>query len=171
MPRAKLSPYPVILHLRATTGFWRMQETYLQEQLPIWLAACASACKIRLPENAALSLLLVSDATMQQINKQWRGKDKPTNVLSFPSAWRRAKFSDGNLGDIVLASPTVQKEARQNNMLLRDALAHLVCHALLHIFGYDHKILAAAHEMEALERQILKKLGHDLPPHLQTKKD
>ena len=94
----------------------------------------------------------------QALNKRDRKKDKPTNVLSYPSGEKAF------LGDIVLARQTVWREAREQKKTPADHVAHLVVHGMLHLLGYDHEASdAEAERMEALERRILKKLGIDDP--------
>ena len=91
---------------------------------------------------------------MQALNKRDRKKDKPTNVLSYPSGEK--KF----LGDVVLARQTVWREAKVQKKTPADHVAHLVVHGTLHLLGHDHETSdASAERMEALERRILKRLG------------
>jgi probable rRNA maturation factor len=106
----------------------------------------------------SLTIALSEDKRVRALNKRDRGKDKPTNVLSYPSG---EKVS---LGDVVLARQTVWREARAQRKTPADHVAHLVVHGTLHLLGYDHETSAAdAERMEALERRILKKLGIDDP--------
>lgn len=101
-----------------------------------------------------VALLLADDTALQALNAQWRGKDKPTNVLSFPSA-----MPGPMLGDIALSYDTLAREAAEKGARLADHAAHLIVHGLLHLHGYDHEADDEAEEMEALERQILARLG------------
>jgi probable rRNA maturation factor len=102
----------------------------------------------------ALAVALTDDEAVRKLNAAHRGKDKPTNVLSYPSAER------GFLGEVVLARQTVQREARAQRKRLADHVAHLVVHGTLHLLGYDHETgEAEAERMERLERRILGKLG------------
>jgi probable rRNA maturation factor len=107
---------------------------------------------------AELSIVLTDDAEQQQLNRQWRGIDKPTNVLSFPQIEPFAPVA-GLLGDIVLAHETVAREAAELQKPFTDHFTHLVVHGFLHILGYDHIDEADALVMEALETQILQSLG------------
>ena len=112
------------------------------------------------------SLLFTSDIEVQALNREWRGKDKPTNVLSFPMV-ERADLSalalDGPpelLGDIALAHETCAREAAEKGVPLHHHAAHLIVHGLLHLAGYDHEtgdVDAAV--MEALETKALAILG------------
>lgn len=105
---------------------------------------------------------LSSDAHVAELNGAYRGKNKPTNVLSFPapvSAGTGNHDETANLGDIVLAAETVLAEARDQGIAPADHLKHLVIHGLLHLLGFDHENDADAEEMEALEILILARLG------------
>jgi probable rRNA maturation factor len=97
---------------------------------------------------------------MRRLNKTFRGKDKPTNVLSFPQA---GGASPGNgallLGDVILAAETVAREAALADKPLEDHMAHLIIHGFLHLLGYDHQGEAEAEKMEQLERVALETLG------------
>ena len=102
----------------------------------------------------SLTVALSDDRRVRTLNKRDRRKDKPTNVLSYPSGEKAF------LGDVVLARQTVWREAREQNKTPADHLAHLVVHGTLHLLGHDHETGDAdAERMEALERRILKKLG------------
>ena len=104
--------------------------------------------------RSAVAVALADDQAVRKLNAVHRGKDKPTNVLSYPSAER------GFLGDVVLARQTVQREARSQRKRLADHVAHLVVHGTLHLLGYDHETGEDdAERMEALERRILSRLG------------
>lgn len=101
----------------------------------------------------SLTVALADDKRVQILNARDRKKDKPTNVLSYPSGEREF------LGDIVLARQTVWREARQQKKEPAHHLTHLVVHGTLHLLGYDHENDSEAERMEALERRILTKLG------------
>ena len=104
--------------------------------------------------RASLTVALSDDRRVRALNKRDRSKDKPTNVLSYPSG------ETAFLGDIVLARQTVTREARQQKKTPADHLVHLVVHGTLHLLGHDHETGDAdAERMEALERRILGKLG------------
>lgn len=117
-------------------------------------AARAAIVGARRTGTRSLTVALESDAAVRKLNARHRRKDKPTNVLSYPSG--EASF----LGDIVLARQTVWREAREQNKTASDHVVHLVVHGALHLLGYDHETGAAdAERMEALERRVLAKLG------------
>jgi probable rRNA maturation factor len=118
--------------------------------------------------NARLnaSILFTSDDEVHALNREWRDRDKPTNVLSFPMLSREqllALGSDGPpemLGDIALAYETCAREADKKGVSLQDHAAHLIVHGLLHLTGHDHEISDKdAQAMEALEIAALAKLG------------
>lgn len=107
-----------------------------------------------------LSLVFTDDASIREINAEWRGKDKPTNVLSFPAfPLAPGKMPGPMLGDIVIARETVEREAVDLDKTFEDHLTHLLVHGFLHLFGYDHIQADEAEKMEALETRILAKLG------------
>ncbi|WP_333837011.1 rRNA maturation RNase YbeY [Novosphingobium sp.] len=129
-------------------------------------AAAAVAPELAHP-NLLVSLVLADDEEVHALNKQWRAKDKPTNVLSFPMLARedvlRAAADEGApgmLGDLILAQGVCAREAEEKGIPVADHAAHLVVHGLLHLAGYDHETGdAEAEEMEALERKALALLG------------
>lgn len=108
-----------------------------------------------------VTLLFTSDEEMRKLNRDWRGKDKPTNVLSFPAP-AAMPLPDGEaapLGDIALAFQTVAREATDQGKTLAAHATHLIVHGLLHLLGYDHETDSEAEEMEGEERAILARLG------------
>jgi probable rRNA maturation factor len=112
--------------------------------------------------NGELALIFSNDATLKRLNGRYRGKHKPTNVLSFgaPDDWQGAP--DGQprpLGDVVLARETVLREARAQGKTPPDHTCHLVVHGVLHLLGYDHQRPADASRMEAIEIDVLSQLG------------
>lgn len=128
----------------------------------------AEAAELANPDML-VSVVFADDAEVQVLNRQWRAKDKPTNVLSFPmlsreEVLRASEMKDGGapamLGDIVLARETCMREAAEKSVALAVHATHLVIHGLLHLAGYDHETGAAeAEEMEALEVRALARLG------------
>lgn len=121
--------------------------------------ACAEAVwqQLALPKMVTeLSIVLTDDASIREINAQWRNKDKPTNVLSFPAFEIAAGDKPGPmLGDIIIARETVEREAADEQKSFDQHLHHMIVHGLLHLLGYDHEDEEEAEEMEALERKIL----------------
>lgn len=116
--------------------------------------------------DCELAIKLTNDNAVQALNAQYRGKNKPTNVLSFPLVQRDlltglANSDDGEvlLGDIALAFETCTREAEEKGISLTDHAVHLIVHGVLHVIGYDHEEEAAANEMERMETAILDRLG------------
>jgi probable rRNA maturation factor len=109
--------------------------------------------------GADLSLLLTDDRRIRIVNRDWRGFDKATNVLSFPAAPPERIAASPLLGDIVLAYETVVREAEAEGKTKADHLSHLVIHGLLHLLGEDHETETEARRMEALEVEALARLG------------
>jgi probable rRNA maturation factor len=102
-----------------------------------------------------VAVLLTDDEAVRDLNARFRGKDEPTNVLSFPAA----DNPQGMLGDVALAFETCAREAAEQGKTLAAHLQHLVAHGVLHLVGYEHDVDADAEIMEALERRILAALG------------
>lgn len=112
------------------------------------------------PHPVEVSLVFTDDESVREINAEWRGKDKPTNVLSFPAfPVTPGKKPGPMLGDIVIAHETVEREAIELEKPFEEHLTHLMVHGFLHLFGYDHMENNEAEKMEALETRILAELG------------
>lgn len=107
--------------------------------------------------NFEIAVVLADDKFVQALNRQYRGKNKPTNVLSFPSD------EEGELGDLILAIETIEKEAQEQKKKFRNHAIHLLVHGFLHLLGYDHLEKKQAEIMECLEVKILKRLGVSNP--------
>jgi len=109
----------------------------------------------------ALTVLLADDAQLKALNRDFRGKAKPTNVLSFPAgdAVPARRQEPVNLGDIAIALTVTAGESRKQGKRLADHLAHLTVHGVLHLFGYDHLDDSQADDMESLERAVLARRG------------
>lgn len=106
------------------------------------------------------SALFTSDEEVHTLNREWRGKDKPTNVLSFPAEVIPALPEEVQpLGDLALAFETCAREAEEKAIPMREHTAHLIVHGLLHLLGYDHIGEDEAEVMEDLEKRILTRLG------------
>ena len=107
-----------------------------------------------------LSLVFTDDASIREINAEWRSQDKATNVLSFPAFPLEPGGKPGPmLGDIIIARETVEREAADLEKSFDDHLTHLMVHGFLHLFGYDHMNNSEAERMEGLETRILAGLG------------
>lgn len=113
-------------------------------------------------EHAELSIRIVDESESQTLNHQYRGKDKPTNVLSFP-ADLPPELELPLLGDLVICAAVVEREAQEQNKALEAHWAHMAIHGCLHLIGYDHIEDQEAEEMEALESQLITELGYSEP--------
>ena len=148
---------PVDIDIFVEAGAWAAEAelTCLVER-----AVAAAFAETGASGASELSIVFSDDAQIRTLNAGWRGKDKPTNVLSFP-AFPLSK--DGPLppmlGDIVLAAETVAREAALEDKPVANHITHLVIHGLLHLLGYDHETDAEAEEMEAIERAALARLA------------
>lgn len=124
------------------------------------IAAAAKALAADLPQAAEVAISLVDDARIRTMNRTWRGRDAPTNVLSFPAAPPPAGPTGPiALGDIAIAYETTAREAADEGKPLENHVSHLVIHGFLHLLGHDHAHEEEAEEMEALERAVLATLG------------
>jgi probable rRNA maturation factor len=137
--------------------------------------AIAAAAAMAATTGGELAIVLTDDSAIRSLNRDWRGKDQPTNVLSFPARndLPAARLADGHvrpgqlrlLGDIVIAYETVAREALAEARPFRHHLAHLAVHGFLHLLGHDHEAEPEAEAMEALEIAVLARL--DVPnPYL-----
>ena len=114
-------------------------------------------------EPAEVSLVLADDDFVHVLNRDYRGKDKPTNVLSFENPDKPPKGQPWMAGDIIVAYQTVLKEAKAQNKTFEAHLAHLLIHGTLHLQGYDHLNIKQAQKMEKLETKIMASLGYPDP--------
>lgn len=146
------------LDIRMQSRKWREIEDLRPRILSAIDAGLALAPLKPLP-GAELSLLLTDDKRIRIVNRDWRGFDKATNVLSFPAAPPERIGSSPVVGDIVIALETVAREAETEEKSFGDHLSHLVIHGLLHLLGEDHETEAEAQRMEALETAALARLG------------
>jgi probable rRNA maturation factor len=144
-----------------------------RERLPEVARLCGEAARAALagaggaPEPAELSIVLGDDALVRALNRQWRGQDKPTNVLSFPvEPTELPPGAPRLLGDVVLAFETLAGEAEAQGKQLAHHLRHLVVHGVLHLVGFDHEAPGEAARMEAIEVAVLAGLGVPDPYHV-----
>lgn len=114
-------------------------------------------------EPAEVSLVLASDSFVQALNRDYRGKDKPTNVLSFETKMTPVEGQPFVAGDIIVAYQTVQREAAEQGKTFEAHLAHLLTHGVLHLLGYDHLTDKQATQMERREIKLMKHLGYENP--------
>jgi probable rRNA maturation factor len=114
-------------------------------------------------DGVELTIRVVDEAESTELNRRFRGKDAPTNVLSFPFEPPPGVPETGLLGDLVICAPVVEREAREQGKGTEAHWAHMVVHGILHLLGYDHQADAQAAEMEDLETRILAELGFPPP--------
>lgn len=139
----------------ASSELWRGSE----ETLSRALAAAAEAERV----EGVVSVLLGTDAMVAGMNKEFRGKEGPTNVLSFPPAKPDPPGATAFLGDIAMAAETIVEEAHFQGKSFHNHAAHLIVHGFLHLIGYDHENEADAERMESRERAILRSIGIEDP--------
>ncbi len=154
MPVSKRSVVPVFeVEIVEDDGDWS-RVTGLDDLIE--QAARAAVLAAEGPAHGLVSVALSSDANVAVLNERFRGKSKPTNVLSFPAG---VGAPEGQIGDIVMAFETLEREAQEQDVPFSHHLQHLVVHGVLHLLGYDHETTADAERMEALEIAILSKFG------------
>ncbi len=132
-------------------------------QFQHWLSSAVSLFQTQ----AEVTIRIVDEAESQQLNRDYRGKDKPTNVLSFPFE-APAGMEIDLLGDLIICRQVVESEAKQQQKPLDAHWAHMVVHGSLHLLGYDHIDDGEAEEMESLETEIMQKLSF-ADPYLSEK--
>ncbi len=135
-------------------------------ELSRWAQAAVAAAETLPAGEARMTLRLVEEAEITQLNRDYRHKTAPTNVLSFPFApppGVPAGECGGELGDVVICAPVVQREAIEQGKTADSHWAHMVVHGTLHLLGYDHLTEAEAARMEPLETRILAGLGYADP--------
>jgi len=129
-----------------------------EAQFQLWVDTALAAVSQDSQQEFELTIRLVNSNESQQLNAQYRGKDKPTNVLSFP--FEVPEGVELNLlGDLIICIEVMKQEAHEQNKALFDHWAHLVIHGCLHLVGFDHISDSEADEMESIEITILSKLG------------
>ena len=155
-------PEGFVIDLNIEAGDWP-EERWLRDLATRAISAAFSNADLEVIEKTEVSLLFTDDVSIRKLNSQWRGKDKPTNVLSFPGSDPQGEVYGPLLGDIVLARETIVREAEEMGVDFSDHLSHLTVHGLLHLFDYDHQENDEAELMESLEKAILAAIGIDDP--------
>ncbi|MER8385933.1 rRNA maturation RNase YbeY [Mesorhizobium sp. M1428] len=151
------APLPVEIDIAIEAGDWPDEAALMRL---VDRAVSAAFAETGAEGRSELSIVFSDDAHIRTLNAGWRGKDKPTNVLSFPAfPFARGGPLPPMLGDIVLAAETVAREAALEHKPLEDHISHLVIHGLLHLLGYDHETDAEAELMEVTERAALARLA------------
>jgi len=134
-------------------------EAPAEGELRHWARAALAGLRRR---SVAVGVRIVGSREGRALNRRYRGKDRPTNVLSFPFEAPPGTRTDV-LGDLVICAPVVRREARAEHKDERAHWAHLVVHGILHLRGYDHDNARAAARMEGREIRILRRLGFPNP--------
>ncbi len=149
------------MHLEVTVEYsgWDDLSPSVQELTRQALSAAAAEVAFE-DSRAEVSVLFADDAAVHRLNRDWRGRDSATNVLSFPADDEAPEADMPRLlGDIVLAGETVLREAREQGKRAEDHVRHLLAHGFLHLLGYDHEDDDEAVRMEAHETAALARLG------------
>jgi probable rRNA maturation factor len=144
----RAAPAALTIDILVASDLWKDA----RDLRPIVRCAVTRAAAALSTRATELAIVLTDDSAIRALNRDWRGIDKPTNVLSFPTNDPR------HLGDVVLAYETIAREARFEHKPLAHHVAHLAVHGFLHLVGYDHERPKDALKMENAEREILRRL-------------
>jgi probable rRNA maturation factor len=150
--RRSLAP---AIDIQVASPLWQAQplaEQTVREAIAAAAAALSTA-------DGEVSILLTDDKAFRALNRDWRGIDKPTNVLSFPAPDTTASAPPKMLGDIVMAYETLAQECDEEDRVFLHHLAHLTVHGFLHLIGYDHQTDSQADAMEGLESKIMTRMN------------
>lgn len=155
------------MHIEFAAAPWKKVKglTRRLQQAAALTVACLPEPLLPAAQLAEATLLLTTDRRVQGLNRDFRSKDSPTNVLSFPHHEKRDLVKLGKkgeplyVGDIAIAYLFTAREAKRENKLLLDHVTHLTIHGLLHLFGYDHETASQASRMEAFEKKIMATMG------------
>jgi len=149
----------IAIDISVEAGAWP-QKRRLRSLVEKAVAATLPEAGVEPDALSELSVLFSDDAHVRTLNAGWRGKDKPTNVLSFPAfPMKPGDRLPPMLGDVVLAFETVAREAELESRPIDHHITHLVVHGVLHLIGHDHEVEEEAERMEALERRALARLA------------
>jgi probable rRNA maturation factor len=154
-PAPQRRPSPPQTDVQIQSQLWQAQPL-AEKTVRNAIAAAAAALATKAGE---VSVLLTDDKTIAKLNRDWRGIDKPTNVLSFPASGKKAGEGVHLLGDVVIAYETLERECHDENRSFLHHLAHLSVHGFLHLIGYDHQTDSQAAEMEGLESKVMTRLN------------
>ena len=155
-PRKRRKTSPPQIDVIVRSAHWRKRAT---AKTIVKKAVLAAAEAVSTPP-AELAIVLSDDSTIRTLNRDWRGKNAPTNVLSFPAAAvGKGRSASPYIGDVIIAYQTVAREAAAEGKPFNHHLAHLAVHGFLHLLGYDHENDRDAQTMERLEREILTRMA------------
>jgi len=151
-PRRPASPPQIDIEIKSPQwGKQPLAEKAVRDAILAAVAALSTA-------GGEVSIVLTDDSTIRSLNRDWRGIDSATNVLSFPATGPKCGEDGGLLGDIVIAYETLERECDEEKRAFIHHLSHLTVHGFLHLIGYDHQDDAQAEEMEGLESKIMTRL-------------
>jgi probable rRNA maturation factor len=160
LSQSKAFPTDLALQLDVQLAVVKENDLPTEEQLILWAnAALVTRTEHEEPE---LTIRIVDEAESQELNSEYRGKDKPTNVLSFPFE-APAHVPIPLLGDLIVCKQVVEREAVEQGKTLTAHWAHMIVHGCLHMLGFDHIEDEEAEEMEGIERIIMNDLGIEDP--------
>jgi len=154
-PAAERRASPPQIDIQTQSPLWEAQPLAIRTVHDAIAAAAAELSTI----GGEVCIVLTDDSAITRLNRDWRGIDKPTNVLSFPASGQTGRQESRLLGDIVIAYQTLERECETENRLFLHHLAHLAIHGFLHLSGYDHETDGQADEMEALESKVMSRLN------------
>lgn len=152
-PAATKAQAPPAVDIQIDSALWDAQP-----DAEAAIRAAVTAAAAHSTSGGEVSILLTDDSAVRVLNREWRGIDKATNVLSFPAPEALSKSAAGILGDIVIAYETLQRESADEHRDFLHHLTHLTVHGYLHLVGYDHEDDAHADEMESLESKIMTRM-------------
>ena len=155
-------PDGFVIDVSVEAGDWPAEDV-LSPLVERAVRAAFQVAVLKVLKNTEVSLLFTDDAAIKSLNARWRGKDGPTNVLSFPGSDPQGDVYGPLLGDIVFGFETISREAQELGVDFSDHLSHLTIHGLLHLFDYDHQETDEAELMESLEKRVLASIGVDDP--------
>jgi len=157
-PKRGRSPPDLAVEILVEAGGWPPARS-LRALAERAVAAAIARARPPIVAGSELAIVFTDDGHIRALNRRFRGKDKATNVLSFPAAAVSRGTFGPLLGDIVLGHETVKREAENDDLTLTDHLMHLIVHGFLHLVSYEHEVEADALAMESLETAILGDLG------------
>lgn len=148
----------VAVDILVEAGNWP-KKAGLKRRVERAVDAALAVARPPIAASAEISVVFTDDAHIRTLNDRFRGKDKPTNVLSFPAPGTGKGRFGPLLGDVVLALETIENEAKNLGLTFEAHLTHLIVHGFLHLLGYDHLHESEAATMEGLETHVLAELG------------
>jgi len=142
---------------------WEKELPTVQRDITTVSQIVYNACDLP-TRSAEISIVLADDIFIQDLNQRYRGKDKPTNVLSFPATDDPQEATEHMiLGDVIISYQTLQRESEEQSKTMEAHMVHMLVHGILHLIGYDHQDSQEAEKMEALEVGLLKEMGYANP--------